>query len=49
MKRYTLWVRLSATHTTHTIVWANNAIDARLLGEAQYGPGNILDYRELPN
>lgn len=47
MKRYELWVRLSQTQTTHTIIYASNAIDALLLGEAQYGKGNVLNWREL--
>lgn len=47
MKRFQLWVRLSATQTTHTIVFADNAIDAKLLGEAQFGKGNVLNYTEV--
>jgi hypothetical protein len=47
MKRYELWVRLSQTQTTHTIIYASNAIDALLLGETQFGKGNVLNWREL--
>lgn len=47
MKRYELWVRLSQTQTTYTIIYASNAIDALLLGEAQYGKGNVLNWREI--
>lgn len=47
MRRYELWVRLSQTQTTHTIIYASNAIDAKLLGEAQFGKGNVLNWREL--
>lgn len=47
MMRYQLWVRLSATQTTHTIVFANNALEAKLLGEAQFGKGNVLNYTEV--
>ncbi len=47
MKRYELWVRLSQTQTTHTIIYASNAIDALLVGEAQYGKGNVLNWREI--
>ena len=46
MKRYELWVRVSATQTAHTIVFAGNAYEAKLLGEAQYGAGNVLNYTE---
>lgn len=47
MTRFQLWVRLSVTQTTHTIVFAVNAIDAKLLGEAQFGKGNVLNYTEV--
>jgi hypothetical protein len=47
MKRFSLWVRLSPTQTTHTLVFANTALEAKLLGEAQYGRGNVLNYTEL--
>ena len=47
MKRFQLWVRLSATQSTHTIVFADNAIDAKLLGEAQFGKDNVLNYTEV--
>ncbi len=48
MTRWQLWVRVSQTQTAHTIVYASNAIDAKLLGESQYGHGNVLNYTELP-
>ena len=48
MTRWQLWVRVGQTQTAHTIVYASNAIDAKLLGEAQYGQGNVLNYTELP-
>ena len=47
MKRFQLWVRLSATQTTHTIVVANNSLEAKLIGEAQFGSGNVLNWTEL--
>jgi hypothetical protein len=47
MKRFQLWVRLSATQSTHIIVFADNAIDAKLLGEVQFGKGNVLNYTEV--
>ena len=33
----------------HTIVFADNAIDAKLLGEAHFGKRNVLNYTEVPN
>jgi hypothetical protein len=47
MKRFQLWVRLSATQSTHTIVFADNAIDAKLIGEVQFGKCNVLNYTEV--
>ena len=47
MSRYLLWVRISTTQTANTIVFAENAWEAKLLGEAQYGVGNVLNYTEL--
>ena len=47
MIRYLLWVRISTTQTANTIVFAENAWEAKLLGEAQYGVGNVLNYTEL--
>lgn len=47
MKRWQLWVRVSPSQTVHTIVFASNAYEAMLLGEAQYGYGNVLNYTEM--
>jgi hypothetical protein len=47
MIRYLLWVRISTTQTASTIVFAENALAAKQLGEAQYGVGNVLNCTEL--
>jgi hypothetical protein len=47
MKRWQLWVRVSLTQTVHTIIYASNAIEAKLIGEAQYGHGSVLNYTEI--
>lgn len=47
MKRWQLWVRMSPSQTAHTIVFASNAYEAKSLGEAQYGHGNVLNYTEM--
>jgi hypothetical protein len=47
MKRYLLWVRISTIQTTNTIIFAENALAAKQLGEAQYGIGNVLNYTEI--
>lgn len=44
MYQYTVWVRLNAYQTAHTIVWASYAYEAKLIAEAQYGAGNVLSY-----
>ena len=46
MRRYVLWVRVSATQTANTVVFAENELAAKQLGEAQYGIGNVLSYTE---
>jgi hypothetical protein len=47
MKQYRLWVRISQTQTADTLVYAENALLAKHLGEAQYGLGNVLSYTEI--
>ncbi len=47
MKQYRLWVRISQTQTAHTIVYADDRYTAKLLGEAQYGVGNVLGYTQV--
>jgi hypothetical protein len=47
MSRWQLWVRVSLTQTVHTIIYASNAIEAKLIGEAKYGVGSVLNYTEI--
>ena len=47
MKTYKLWVRLNQSLTTDTIVYADNAYAAKLIGEHMYGVGNVLNYTEV--
>ena len=44
MTRYKLWVRINDFQTANTYIWADNDLEARSLGEAQYGVGNVLGY-----
>ena len=44
MYKYQLWVRLNNYQTAHTLIWARDDYEARQLGEAQYGIGNVLNY-----
>jgi hypothetical protein len=45
--KFQLWVRVNEYQTANTIVWASNAYEAKLLGEAQYGVGNVLNYTQV--
>ena len=47
MFKYKRWVRLNDYQTAETIIYANTDYDAKLLGEAQYGAGNVLNYTRL--
>ena len=47
MFKFKLWVRINDYQTAHTIVWASNALEAKQLGEAQYGAGNVLNYTQV--
>lgn len=47
MYKYQLWVRLNDYQTANTIVYAENDYAAKILGEAQYGVGNVLNYTRL--
>jgi hypothetical protein len=44
MYKYKLWVRINEFQTVNTIVYAENDLAAKMLGEAQYGVGNVLNY-----
>ena len=44
MTRYKLWVRINDFQTANTYIYASNDYETRLLGEAQYGVGNVLGY-----
>jgi len=47
MYKYQLWVRINQYQTAHTIVYAENDYAAKMLGEAQYGAGNVLNYTRI--
>jgi hypothetical protein len=47
LNRYELLVRVASGVTSRTIIFASNAYEAKMLGEAQYGQGNILNWTEL--
>jgi len=47
MYKYELWVKIGNYQTAHTIIWASNDLEAKMLGEAQYGTGNVLNYTRV--
>jgi hypothetical protein len=47
MYKYALWVRINSTQTANTVVYADNDLAAKQLGEAQYGQGNVLNYSRI--
>jgi hypothetical protein len=47
MKKFMLWVRINSLQTTQTIVFANNQLEAKWIGESQFGVGNVLNYTEI--
>lgn len=47
MYKYQLWVRVNQYQTINAYVWADDDYSAKLLGEAQYGTGNVLNYTRI--
>lgn len=47
MYKYQIWVRINSYQTVHTIIYADNDIDAKMIAEAQYGVGNVLNYTRI--
>ena len=45
--KYEVWIKINDYQTTHTIVIAKNDLDAKLLAEAKYGVGNVLNYTRI--
>lgn len=43
MYMFDCWVRLNTTQTTHIRVSAGNYHEAKLIAEAQFGQGNVLN------
>ena len=44
MYRYNIWVRLNQFQTANTVINADNDWQAKMIAEAQYGVGNVLNY-----
>lgn len=44
MHRYKVWVRLNSYQTANVIINADNDMQAKMIAEAQYGQGMVLNY-----
>lgn len=47
MYKYRVWARINPYQTVHTTVWADDDHQARLIAEAQFGVGNVLNYTRV--
>lgn len=47
MYKYKLWVRINSYQTVDAYVWADYDWQAKAIGEAQYGVGNVLNYTRV--
>lgn len=47
MYTYEVWIRINAYQTVHVRIQANNDYEAKLIAEAQYGVGNVLNYTRI--
>ena len=44
---FELWVRITPYQTVNVRVWADNDFQAKMIGEAQYGSGQVLNYTRI--
>ena len=47
MYTYEVWIRLNSLQTAHVRVQASNDMQAKMIAEAQYGQGNVLNYTRV--
>jgi hypothetical protein len=47
MYKFAIWARINQTQTVNTFVWADNALDAKMIAESQFGVGNVLNYTQV--
>lgn len=47
MYTYRVWVRINQYQTAHVRVQADNDADAKIIAEAQYGRGNVLNWTRI--
>lgn len=47
MYKYAIWARINNYQTVNTFVWANDDYQAKMISEAQFGFGNVLNYSRV--
>lgn len=47
MNTYEVWVRLNQYQTAHVRIQANNNHEVKMIAEAQYGQGNVLNWTQV--
>jgi hypothetical protein len=47
MNLYEVWVRINNLQTVHVQIRANHDYEAKLIAEAQYGQGSVLNYTRI--
>jgi hypothetical protein len=47
MYTYEVWIRLNPYQTANVRVNANNDWECKMIAEAQYGAGNVLNYSRI--
>lgn len=47
MYKYWVWFRVNQLQTAETYIWADNDGAAKMIAEAQFGVGNVLNYSQV--
>ena len=47
MFQYQVWVRINNYQTANAMLYADDDYQAKMLAEAQYGQGNVLNYTRM--
>lgn len=47
MYTYEVWVKIGNYQTAHVRINANDDIQAKMIAEAQYGQGNVLNWTRI--
>jgi hypothetical protein len=47
MYKFNVWIRLNPYQTANVIIHASHGYEAKMIAEAQYGSGNVLNYTQV--